>query len=64
MLWPTIICIVAGIVFGVPFTYYWLRWSDKNAVGREKRFAPKAPKQNGDVRVIRGDAENPAGGEQ
>jgi len=62
MLWPIIICIVAVIVFGVPFTYYWFRWSDKNAVGDDKRFVDKPAKKAKEVRVIKSDTDGSAGG--
>jgi hypothetical protein len=61
VLWPTIICIVAGIIFGVPFTYYWLRWSDKNAVGSEKRFVDKPKSKKNGVRVVKVDTDDVAG---
>lgn len=62
MLWPTVICIIAGIIFGVPFTYYWLRWSDKNAVGREKRFVEKPKPKSKNVKVIKLDSHDTGGG--
>lgn len=56
MLWPTLISIAAVIVVGVPFTYLWLRWSDRWADAEKKRFHPKAgPDESPTVRVIRSD---------
>ncbi len=54
MIWPTVISIAAVIVLGVPFTYFWFRWSDRWADAEKKRFGPKeggTPSEN--VRVIR-----------
>ena len=62
MLVPIIICIVAVLVLGVPFTYYWFRWSDKNAVGSDKRFADKPAKKTKEVRVIKSDTTGDTGG--
>lgn len=55
MLIAAIICGVAAVVIGVPFTYYWLRLSDRWADEDQKRFHPPADRrdESADVRVIR-----------
>lgn len=59
MLWPTLISIAAVVVVGVPFTYYWLRWSDRWADAEKKRFHPKGESGAAEnVRVIRSDPDS------
>lgn len=54
MLWPTLISMAAVIVLGVPFTYYWFRWSDRWADSEKKRFKEtNADGESLNVRVIR-----------
>lgn len=54
---PTILSIIAIIVIGTPFTYYWFRWSDRWADAEKGRFGPKGKKDKGEVRVIRSDSD-------
>ncbi|MEM9166266.1 MAG: hypothetical protein AAGB48_04505 [Planctomycetota bacterium] len=65
MLVPAIICGVACIVIGVPFTYYWFRISDRWADEDQKRFHPKQEPDRTDpeIRVIgRDDRDGDGGG--
>jgi len=62
MLVPIIICLSAVLVLGMPFTYYWFRLSDKNAVGGDKRFADKTSAKTKEVRVIKSDTDGSTGG--
>ena len=41
MLWPTLISMAAVILVGVPFTYFWFRWSDRWADAEKRRFKSK-----------------------
>lgn len=54
MLWAAIICGVACVVIGVPFTYYWLRFSDRWAREDQKRFGTpdRAAEDRKEIRVI------------
>lgn len=62
MLWPTLISIAAVIVVGVPFTYFWFRWSDRWADAEKRRFHPKAGADEGrSVRVIKSEPADRGG---
>lgn len=58
LLLPTILSIVAIIVIGVPFTYYWFRWSDKWAESEKSRFGSKGGQGQGEVRVIKSEPDS------
>ena len=55
---PTILSIIAIIVIGTPFTYYWFRWSDRWAESEKGRFGTKRKKDKGEVRVIRSETDS------
>lgn len=64
MLWPILISMAAVIVFGVPFTYFWFRWSDRWATSEKKRFGSSEgcePGQEPNVRVIKSEPTEPGG---
>ncbi|GAB5497210.1 MAG: hypothetical protein Phyf2KO_22900 [Phycisphaerales bacterium] len=61
LLLPTILSIVAIIVIGTPFTYYWFRWSDRWAESEKGRFGSKRKKDRGEVRVIKSDTNSATG---
>lgn len=64
MLWPILISMAAVIVFGVPFTYYWFRWSDRWATSEKKRFGVGKSGEAGQepiVRVIKSEPTDPGG---
>lgn len=54
MFWTAAITVAAVAVIGVPFTYYWFRFSDRWAKEDQKRF--NAPDRSADdrpeIRVI------------
>ena len=54
MLWTAIIVGVLCIVIGVPFTYYWFKFSDRWARDDQKRFGSpeRASDDRDDIRVI------------
>jgi hypothetical protein len=47
------VCIVLGVVLGIPFTLLWWRDMDKWADADSKKFKPKEPKPTGPKVVIR-----------
>lgn len=52
MLIAAIICAAACVVIGVPFTYYWLRLSDRWAAEDHRRFHDAPADEGREVRVI------------
>ncbi|HED54292.1 MAG TPA: hypothetical protein ENJ00_08840 [Phycisphaerales bacterium] len=59
MLVPAIISVVAVVVIGVPFTYFWFRWADRWADADQKRFHRKPGKQDDVMHVVIEDDPSP-----